>query len=105
MKYMQMKAWPTRRIHLFQQGQKMSICSLVFRIQCFLIGSFDFKHQEHRHPYDDLNYCQTCRRLAAKAHGRDYTPITEKYSNIKRRAESKERVRELERLIKERGNR
>ena len=86
MKYRQMKAWPTRRLHLFEYGQSVSICGLVMAVQCFA-------HKDnvlwHHHRYDDLNYCQSCRRTAMKFHGKKYVPLSTIYQNPNPDAEGK----------------
>ena len=74
MKFQQRKIWPTRRIHLFQRGQEISFCGLAWRVD----------GEDHAHPYDDLNYCQCCRRKAMGYHGQKYLPMTEKYDHLRK---------------------
>ena len=87
MKYYQRKVWPTRRIHLFSGGQEMSECGLAWAVAGDLVSSkkMDWeKDADWLHPYDDLNYCQSCRRVAMTAHGAKYLPMTEKYDHLRR---------------------
>jgi len=85
-KYVQRKLWPSRKYHLFLDGSEVSICG------CATIwGSYDkriivwgFDSADY-HPYDDLNYCQACRRVAESSAGRKYIPLSKHYEEITRR--------------------
>ena len=83
--YSQMKYWLTRRVHLFEStedGNQTSLCGLAVSGGCYPFSTpFEWVEENFRHPYDDLNYCQSCRRKAEKLHGRKYEPLTEKYPN------------------------
>jgi hypothetical protein len=83
MKFDQFKCWPSRRIHLFQGNDEVSYCGVAWRIACDPKGTIDWEEGSASHPYDDLNYCQSCRRKAMSMHGQKYVPLTEKYSHLK----------------------
>lgn len=87
MKYWQRKVWPTRRIHLFAGGQEMSECGLAWSKVGDLVSKRKLVWEadsDWMHPYDDLNYCQSCRRKVMTAHGKKYRPMTEKYDHLRK---------------------
>jgi uncharacterized protein with PIN domain len=49
------------------------------------------KENEQGHPYDDLNYCQSCRRKAMSWHGKKYQPMTEKYDHLRKAFEGRKK--------------
>jgi len=84
------KVWPTRRIHAFIEGEDVSICCLTWRV------AGDKVHQSNGakralkvHPYDDLNYCQSCRRSLMKMAGQKYEPLTSKYEHLRKAYEAR----------------
>ena len=102
MKFEQLKVWPTRRVHLFQGGAEISFCGLAWRMAGDKIGEFDWEKKAGRvHPYDNLNFCQSCRRKAMSWHNQKYKPLTQKYDHLRKAWEKKKA--ELE-AIKERVN-
>ena len=97
MKYWQRKVWPTRRIHLFAGGQEMSECGLVWVKVGDLVSrrKLDWeKDSDWMHPYDDLNYCQSCRRTAMALHGKKYQAMTDKYDHLRKAWEERQRERQ-----------
>lgn len=79
-KFMHMKAWPTRRIHLFpKDGSNVSSCGLVTQGQSFYVCDLGSEDALKMHHYDDLNYCQSCLRSLLSDHGKKYVPLTTIY--------------------------
>jgi len=79
-KFNQMKAWPTRRIHLFFSKAPMSLCGLVSTGQSFPHAEgIDWIALKEYHEYDNLNFCQSCLRVAMKEHGEKYMPLSKLY--------------------------
>lgn len=79
-KYNQMKAWPTRRVHLFFSRADASICGCVVFGQCFpMHKGIDWINLKEYHAYDNLNYCQSCLRVAMSQHSEKYMPIMKYY--------------------------
>lgn len=95
MVYEQRKVWPSRKGHLFLESGEdaVSICGGVWWVAGDPIQKLDWSQEEHRrcHPYDDLNCCQSCRRVAMKAHGQQYQPLTQKYEHLRKAWEEKQR--------------
>lgn len=89
--YNQKIAWPTRRKHLFHAAieENLSICGLVEDLQCDQVRRVDFVKQSEAHAYNDLNYCQSCLRVALKEAGQKYKPLTEYYENLRKRWEDR----------------
>lgn len=86
-KFKHMKAWPTRRIHLFPEDESgTSSCGLVTQGQSFYVRDLDAKEALAMHHYDDLNYCQTCLRCLLKDHGKKYTPLSVLYQKPTKKA-------------------
>lgn len=83
MKYRQMKYWLTRRMHLYRlnaTGMDYSLCGLAIKCGCYPHkAKIDWKTEDEEHPYDNLNYCQSCRRKAMKIHEEKYVPLTGMY--------------------------
>jgi hypothetical protein len=79
--YQQAKAWPSRRIHLFNGGE-FSVCGSVETVQCFSVNrvEFDFETIKKIHPYDNLNYCQSCLRAVMAQNNEKYKPIKQYYN-------------------------
>jgi hypothetical protein len=78
--FKQMKAWPTRRIHLFPEDEsKRSSCGLVTQGQSFFVMELNGDEAMKLHKYDDLNFCQTCRRILMKDYGQKYVPLSTIY--------------------------
>lgn len=86
-KFTQIKVWPTRRIHLFYANDRISWCGLTERMAGEKIGEVDYPKEEDKHAYDDLRYCQCCRRKADSWTNRKYTPLTKRYENLIKRWE------------------
>lgn len=88
MKFDQKKSWPSRKKHLFLPGCReddVAICGGPFNFASEQVRKgLNWDSESNLHPYDDLNYCQSCRRVAMGMHGEKYTPLTEKYEHIKR---------------------
>lgn len=84
MKFQQLKLWPSRRVHLFQYRQDISFCGLAWRGAGDVVGRINWGKDDYNHPYDDLNYCQCCRRKAMGWNGEKYQPMTEKYDHLKK---------------------
>ena len=79
-KYNQMKAWPTRRIHLFFSKGDKSICGSVIFGQCFRHNEgIDWMQLKDYHEYDNLNFCQSCLRVAMSQHSEKYMPLIKMY--------------------------
>ena len=79
-KFKHMKAWPTRRIHLFPEDESgTSSCGLVTQGQSFYICDLSAEDALKIHHYDDLNYCQTCLRSLLKDTGKKYVPLSTIY--------------------------
>lgn len=92
MKFQQLKLWPSRRVHLFQKGQPLSFCGIGWRGAGDPVGSIDWeKEAATLHPYDDLNFCQSCRRKAMSWHDQKYQPLTEKYDHLRQAFENRQR--------------
>lgn len=89
MKFEQRKVWPSRKVHMFQAGSDVSFCGLCWREAGDKFGTIDYPDQEWRQPYDDLNYCMSCRRKADSYTGRKYKPLTEKYEHLRKAYERK----------------
>lgn len=82
-KYHQMKAWPTRRIHLFFARGQESLCNLVVAGQCFPHQrSIDWTDLKDYHEYDNLNFCQSCLRSAMATHSEKYIPLSKVYEHL-----------------------
>ena len=82
----QYKYWLTRRIHLHEVHangtvEETSICGCNQIAGSYFSHTIDYEKESNLHPYDDLNYCQSCRRKAEKLHGGNYFFLTEKYPN------------------------
>lgn len=79
-KYNQMKAWPTRRIHLFFSNGEDSLCGSVTAGQSFPHQSgIDWMELKDFHEYDNLNFCQSCLRVAMANHKEKYLPLKKYY--------------------------
>lgn len=90
-KYLQRKYWPTRRIHLYFTigGDGYALCGGAMEgatYQKYKPFVWGFNSSE-QHPYDDLNYCQSCRRVAEKRNGRKYIPLSKYYEKVKAKFE------------------
>lgn len=84
-KFKHMKAWPTRRIHLFPvDGSGLSSCGLVTQGQSFYVCDLGAEDALKIHHYDDLNYCQSCLRSLLADHGKKYVPLTTIYQEPKK---------------------
>jgi hypothetical protein len=84
-KYNQMKAWPTRRIHLFFSKSDTSICGSVIFGQCFRYREdIDWLNLKTLHEYDNLNFCQSCLRVAMSRHSEKYIPLIKVYEKMSR---------------------
>lgn len=78
-KYSQMKAWPTRRIHLFVSKDR-SLCGCVMFLQCFpMTSGLNYVQLSDYHEYDNLNFCQSCLRVAMADNKAKYVPIKQYY--------------------------
>jgi hypothetical protein len=67
----------------------MSFCGLAFRVAGDPVGRLDWETEDALHPYDDLNFCQCCRRKAMSWHDQKYQPMTEKYDHLRRAYEKR----------------
>ena len=85
-KYVQKKYWPTRRIHLYDiQNDGYALCGnamVTATYENFPAFLWNQLNRLKRHPYDDLNFCQSCRRVAEKRAGNEYKPLTKHYEEI-----------------------
>lgn len=82
-KYKQMKAWPTRRLHLFFSLGTTSLCGSVMEMQSFpVLKGVDWLDVPNVHEYDNLNYCQSCLRCAMSEHGEKYIPLSKVYERL-----------------------
>ena len=83
-KYKQMKAWPTRRIHLFFLHGTTSLCGSVTHGQSFPYRTnLQWLDIPQAHEYDNLNYCQSCLRSAMAEHGEKYMPLSKVYEKLR----------------------
>lgn len=83
-KYHQMKAWPTRRIHLFFSQGDTSLCGSVTAGQSFPHQrNIDWTDLYGYHLYDNLNFCQSCLRSAMATHSEKYIPLSKVYENLR----------------------
>ena len=79
-KFSQMKAWPTRRNHLFLLTENESLCGLVTVGQSFpMVSGIDLMEIDNYHEYDNLNYCQSCLRVAMAERKIKYKPLKKFY--------------------------
>jgi len=85
-KYTQKQYWPTRRIHLYDiHHDGYALCGgamVVATYRNFSPFAWTQLNKGKRHPYDDLNFCQSCRRVAEKRAGLKYKPLTKTYDEI-----------------------
>lgn len=97
--YIQRKYWPTRRIHLYQQfgGDGYAICGGAWEKATYVeYKPFEWiPPNKPNHPYDDLNFCQSCRRCAEKRHGAEYKPLTEAYNKIAEEIGQSSKIKKL----------
>ena len=83
-KYKQMKAWPTRRIHVFNNSAAdYSLCGSVTQGQSFpYLKALNYFQLIKIHEYDNLNFCQSCLRVAMSEHNEKYHPLRQHYENL-----------------------
>jgi len=85
MLYHQMKYWLTRKIHLFETdeetGEEYSLCGCAIACGCYYVQPVEKTFVKQFQYYDDLNYCQSCLKIALKGTKDKYSPLCKMYVN------------------------